>query len=126
MVLLVLVCPMFSNIPYHPSWVGSPNGNFSSISAYKILHNDDSENSDWMWIWKLKVPAKLYFFIWLVLHSCLPINSLRASRGMIPMNYCPRCDDTPEDLNHLFRGCPKAKELWHSICDDTPSVLRLL
>lgn len=49
------------------------------------------------------------------MHDSLPTNSLRAHRGMIPMSFCPRCDVSPEDSNHLFHVCSKAEEFWHCL-----------
>ncbi|XP_058216595.1 uncharacterized protein LOC131327444 [Rhododendron vialii] len=31
------------------------------------------------------------------------------------MDYCPRCDETPEDVNHIFRTCPKAIDFWKGL-----------
>lgn len=31
--------PRYANIPDHPSRVGSPNGNFTSASAYKTIYS---------------------------------------------------------------------------------------
>lgn len=62
--------------------------------------------------WKMKIPQKLKVFIWLIFHNKLPTNFLRAKRGMIISDLCPRCNNSPETINHLFRDCPKAIQLW--------------
>lgn len=70
---------------------------------------------DWKWIWKLKIPAKLQFCMWFMFHNAFPTIDLRTHRGMIAMSFCPRCDETPEDLNHLFRGCSVSKVIWANV-----------
>lgn len=103
-----------SNAVDCPIWVGTPNGNgkFSVSTAYSRINNGEIAPVHWAWIWKLKIPAKLKTFLWIILNDSLPTNSLRTHRGMIPMSFCPRCDETPEDANHLFRLCSKPKDIW--------------
>lgn len=110
--IVALNLSLFSISPDYPTWVGASNGAFTVGTAYNITNPASSTTSEWTWIWKLKIPSKLKFFLWIVLHNSLPTNSLRVRRGMIPMDYCPRCDETPEDINHIFRTCPKAVDFW--------------
>ncbi|KAI8573692.1 hypothetical protein RHMOL_Rhmol01G0297000 [Rhododendron molle] len=102
--ILLVNIPDIHGTGDHPTWVATPNGTFSSAAAFNIVNPRVSNSADWKWIWKLNIPAKLQFFLWLTFHDVLPTNSLRACRGMIAMSFCPRCDETPEDTNHLFRG----------------------
>lgn len=104
--------PRYSSTKDCPQWVGSSNGKFSVASAYDFLNKEEDDLHGWSWIWKLKLPQKIKGFIWLLLHDRLPTNQLRAHRGMIPDNICPRCGAPNEDRTHLLRECDKAKEIW--------------
>lgn len=70
---------------------------------------------EWHWIWKLKTPQKLKGFCWLLFNGRLLTNQQRCIRGLTTDDRCPRCNLNVEDLHHLLRECPKAKEIWHLI-----------
>ncbi|KAG5529761.1 hypothetical protein RHGRI_030220 [Rhododendron griersonianum] len=106
--------PLVTQASDHPSWKGSPNGNFSVSAAYKMINGQDSDKNGWKWFWKLKIPEKLKTFIWTIFHNKLPTNLLRAQRGMSSLDSCPRCNAGPEDINHLFRTCLKAVDTWRA------------
>lgn len=106
--------PIYTQATDHPSWKGSLHGNFSVSAAYKMINGQDTDPNGWKWFWKLKIPEKLKSFIWIILHNKLPTNQLRALRGMTTQDSCPRCNAGPEDINHLFRVCPKAADHWRA------------
>lgn len=91
----------------YPSWVDSPNGNCSASLAYDFLNNDNNDIKGWKWFWK-----KFKTFLWIIFHNKLPTNYLEARRGITISDLCPRCNSSPEKLDHLFRNCPKAASLW--------------
>lgn len=61
--ILGIKLPPFTQVPDHPSWVGSPSGNFSVAATYKLINKDVTDIRGWKWFWKLKIPAKLKTFI---------------------------------------------------------------
>lgn len=91
-------------------------GIFSVSAAYNLLTNTDTNTNmvSWNWIWKLKIPQKLKGFCRLLFHGRLLTNQQRCIRGLTTDDSCPRCNLATEDLNHLLRECPKAKEIWHT------------
>ncbi|GMP55089.1 hypothetical protein CsSME_00020018 [Camellia sinensis var. sinensis] len=74
----------------------------------------DGKETDWQWLWKKKFPQKLIGFLWTILHGKLLPNSMRLKRGLSDNSCCPFCSEN-EDLNHLFRACHKAKEVWTAV-----------
>lgn len=66
------------------------------------------EAGPWKRIWRLKVPEKIRFFLWLVFKGELPRNEKRNRNQLRATAACPRCDEEIEDLEHLFIGCPQA------------------
>lgn len=57
------------------AWKGQESGIYTAASGYKWLTNSVGEltpDFSWPWVWKLDVPEKLRFFIWLVLHGLCP------------------------------------------------------
>lgn len=104
--------PRYSSSKNCPHWIGSSNGMFSVASAYDFINKEVDDLTGWSWIWKLKLPQKIKGFIWLLLRDRLPTNQLRAHRGMITENICPRCGSANEDRTHLLRDCEQAKAVW--------------
>lgn len=79
-----------------------------TLAAYDLINKEENDANRWLWFWKLKVPAKLKTFIWLIMPNRLPTNQLRAT----PLDICPRCREITKDMNHPFRGRNKAKDIW--------------
>lgn len=52
----------YSQTPDHLTWVGSPSGNFTVAAAYDLIKKEDTDLKGW----KLKLPAKIKTFIWLI------------------------------------------------------------
>lgn len=73
---------------------------------------EEEHGESWLWIWKMVVPEKLWFFIWLVLHDALPINSNRFRCQLALSPGCFRCSNTLEDVIHCLRDCLHLRERW--------------
>ena len=57
-------------------WGLANYGDFSVKSAYEGLFNDaDLVTWKWDFIWKLKLPPRVLYFIWTLLHGKLLTNS---------------------------------------------------
>lgn len=94
-------------------WKSSPNGCYSTSSAYNLVAGiGDDGSAFWKHIWKAKVPEKLRFFLWLVGKGSLPTNAKRERSHLSNFATCSRCSAVIEDENHVFRECPQSKQLW--------------
>ncbi|CAL5336391.1 unnamed protein product [Camellia sinensis] len=84
--ILKIQPPRNRDVEDNPRWVKAHDGDFSIASAYEIIVDHHSQERDWGWIWKLKVPQKLKSFVWVVLHEKLLTNHMRQLRGTIKLN----------------------------------------
>ncbi|KAK0586532.1 hypothetical protein LWI29_008529 [Acer saccharum] len=97
-------------------WGLSNNGNFSVKSAYNnIFTGGDFVDWKWKFVWKLKLPPRVLYFLWTLLHGKLLTNCHRAARGITADTNCLRCTGSDEDVDHVFRGCPASIQIWESV-----------
>lgn len=99
-------------------WVLIPNGIFSMKSMYnsiKNLRNQITPNPlySYKWIWKLHIPPKISFFLWLIYHDRLPTTVYLTRAGILNSSLCPQYHTAPETLKYLFLECPNAITLWN-------------
>lgn len=120
MIFLMLCYPvtlMPRIIPH--AWVDSPKYpmtyNCSASIAYDFINNDNDGMKGWKWFWKMYLPQQFKTFLYLIFLNKLPTNHLRARTWIATSDLCPRCNNFPETLQHLFRDCPKAVALWDKI-----------
>lgn len=66
----------------------------------------------WQLIWSIKVPPRIATFLWKVSRKILPTRSFLRSRIDGLDTVCPWCSAHEETLDHLFRACPLANEVW--------------
>ncbi|XP_019173838.1 PREDICTED: uncharacterized protein LOC109169412 [Ipomoea nil] len=97
-------------------WSMEINGKFTVRSMYQALVGDHRNAPDGMWrrIWRMKVPARVSMFLWLLRHKKLLTNVERAKRKLTADPFCFLCAGKVEDLQHLFRECPAAKGIWEA------------
>lgn len=75
----------FPNIQFQydtPLWILTGKGLFSCKTAYQFLvaqRHHPSHNHLWLeWIWKLQLPSKLKFILWILHHNNLPTRATLA------------------------------------------------
>ncbi|KAL5787859.1 hypothetical protein ACOSP7_004808 [Xanthoceras sorbifolium] len=96
-------------------WAWSKDGYFSVKSTYWGLDNCGLSSWGWSFIWSFKIPPKIKFFLWTLLHNKLMTNQQRVVKGLCIEEDCSKCSGTMEGLDHLFRGCPETVLVWESI-----------
>ncbi|XP_038687586.1 uncharacterized protein LOC119986972 [Tripterygium wilfordii] len=101
-------------------WGLSNNGKFSVKSAYMATVGLGGLNVDPLWpkIWRLNVPQRVTVFIWQLTHQRIMCNSERFKRRFTGDPSCKLCSGVDEDVNHIFRRCPRAKQFWQAILPD--------
>ena len=62
-------------------------------------------------VWKVKVPPKIHFFLWLVSHNKLLTRDNLVKRQNVDDTTCVFCTE-PESCSHLFFECVVAKSIW--------------
>lgn len=66
----------------------------------------------WKNLWKLKIPSKIWHFIWRRFHGCLPSMGVLHKQHMIESNLCPLCRRGPESIEHVLFNCKRATKTW--------------
>lgn len=98
------------------TWLADGSGTFRIRSSLKLLCSTEENIAvNWKWLWKLRLPQRIKMFLWLILHSKVLTNAERFRRPMSPNAGCALCLGDVEDLEHILRNCPKAKEVWHDL-----------
>ena len=110
---------------YGRCWAMTANGDFSTKTTYNTLDDPIPAHPTNIWkrIWKLCVPQRLGIFIWVILHGKALTNEERYKKSFTidPFYYC--CTGQSEDLDHVFRSCPKAMMIWDHL-DEAPTQHR--
>ena len=60
-------------------------------------------------------------FLWLCLHTSVPVKSVLAARGINCDGKCPVCKRHDETIAHLLRDCELACKYWS--CVEVPPAL---
>ena len=98
-------------------WKHSTTGEYKVKKAYDMLsgtpHRSAVPKAVWSTIWKLKLPMKIFTFIWKLLHNGLQVKSILNIRGIASEPTCPLCSEDDETLSHLFLFCQFSRAVWH-------------
>ena len=106
-------------------WPRTPYGMYSVKSAYQLLATENLQaqagfsNPEvgkhlWNGIWKLKVPNKVWHFLWHASSESLPINFNLYAKHILPDNSSSLCEEHLEDVLHCLWLCDHAKCVWLS------------
>jgi hypothetical protein len=101
-------------VPDQLQWRWSPNGTYSSRSAYAALMFEQLVIPGARELWKTHAPNKCRFFIWLVLLRRCWTADRRFRRGLQADNSCALCSQEPELVDHLVFQCVFSREVWFS------------
>lgn len=88
-------------------------GDYSVKSGYATLHQ--LENHDWEhWreAWKIEILPKIKVFMWPLLKGkIITVDNLN-KKGYEGHSRCAMCQMSEESIQHLFVGCPFARDCW--------------
>jgi hypothetical protein len=108
-----------------------PSVDFSTGCVYRALHSTGCIVPGQDVNWNCFAPLKVKVFFWIMRLQKTRTRALLHRLGCVPSTDCPFCPGQPEDISHLFVGCPRLRPLWNIIspsgrprADD--DVLRLL
>jgi hypothetical protein len=88
------------------------SGLFEVRSFYRLLSGSSNTKFPWKNVWKIKIPSKVAFFLWLAAHDKnLTIDNLRL-RQLYVVEWCFMCKRGSETGEHLFLRCEYLRELW--------------
>nr|XP_033516803.1 uncharacterized protein LOC117281097 [Nicotiana tomentosiformis] len=76
---------------------------------------ENNNRKQFTWVWNQKLPNKIKFFLWLVVHGRLPTSQHLHSRGINLNPFCFFCNKEEETICHIFLRCDNAKPFWEAL-----------
>ena len=97
-------------------WKRDQGGYYTTRSGYELIWGDQMgayQSSDFVDLWKLKIPTKSLVFAWRLIRDRLP-TKMNLSRRQVMVNdlMCPFCGGVMEEAAHLLFSCSKILPLW--------------
>jgi len=104
-------------------------GIYSSKFAYSWLNDEKTvpllPRYSWNWVWELKIPTNIQFFLWQVMHIAIPTWTILNHR-VFPLDFiCPICYNEPGTLVHCLFNCnhqsPPLANFWQKQLKASPN-----
>jgi hypothetical protein len=96
-------------------WNWEANGIYSVKSMYAVINFGGIKPVNIHCVWKIKIPPKIHFFLWLLFHNKLLTRDNLVKRQNVDDLTCVFCNEL-ESCQHLFFDCVVASELWKEVC----------
>lgn len=97
-------------------WKWTTHGNFTTSSAYVMMHDRGERYPQNKVIWKLKVPHKVKIFIWILCRDSLLTQEALTIRGCVVPYGCHLCQNAGmETTQHMLIGCIYAQGFWRML-----------
>ena len=93
-------------------WTRTPNGEYSSKSAYLMQFQGSIHCSSGKLIWQARTENKCKFFAWTLSNDKILTADNLAKRGWPHHPLCSLCNQAPETSSHLCLMCPYALQTW--------------
>lgn len=71
---------------------------------------------NWNLVWLKQVPSKVSFLVWLIIRERILTREALQQKCFKLASRCEFCQQTGEDLNHLFISCPFTASIWGYFC----------
>nr|XP_027075967.1 uncharacterized protein LOC113699817 [Coffea arabica] len=81
-------------------WASSPSGEFSTASAWDLIHQRRTPSLMDDLLWSNVVPLKMSFFAWKVLRNLVPVDINLKRRGIPLASRCSCCLSHEETVGH--------------------------
>lgn len=91
----------------------------ASMNGETENSNVESQDRNWMKLWKVRVPPKLRLFAWRLARSSLPTGEERTKRHMTTSPVCSICSAAYDSWRHALLDCNMAKCVWALRDDDS-------
>nr|XP_033509671.1 uncharacterized protein LOC117274475 [Nicotiana tomentosiformis] len=99
----------------YPIWAKTEDGKFSTKTVYQKESNHSSHDILFQNIWHNKIPFKISFLAWRVLHRKLPIDELMYKFGNYVVSRCHCCNAPKcETLQLVFIDSDLVVKLWNN------------
>jgi len=100
-------------LPHNKNGIYSAKSGYSWLLFHHVAANHQSVS--WSWIWRLKVPEKIKFLVWLACHDAVPTLTLLNHMNMVSSPSCTRCGDQDETFFHCIWDCRFSMVIWQKI-----------
>lgn len=105
---------VFTDDPDSLVWQFSSNGIYSSQSLYKVINCRGVIPVHEPAVWKLFIPPRVQFFLWLVTKNKVLTRDNVNKRVKLDNLECLFCAEE-ESTIHLFFDCCVAKQVWNDL-----------
>jgi hypothetical protein len=96
-------------------WIPSKRKKFEVRSFFHELSLSGVSSFPCRSIWKVKVPLRVSFFVWMAaLGKILSVDNLQ-KRGVLVVGWCCMCKRSGEYIDHLLLHCEVARDLWSAL-----------
>ncbi|KAK8570659.1 hypothetical protein V6N13_103063 [Hibiscus sabdariffa] len=98
-------------------WRGGRNRDFSLKLAYLMRAGYDYSILDLVWKIIQKFPGipHVKSFLWILCKRKLMMNVERSNRHFTVCSRCAVCGFVSEDIEHIFKFCPPARQVWSEL-----------
>lgn len=100
-------------------WQPNNSGMFSVASFYELLRHRKPKVDWYRLIWKSKIPPKVSFICWLLMHKMLKTRQFLSARGVNISTECVFCICTNETCEHLFWQCEYSNKVWKELLESS-------
>jgi hypothetical protein len=96
-------------------WRWTPDGEYTTRSAYLIQFEGSYSKLKLTPIWKAQAEPKCHFFPWTLLHKKILTANNLMKRNWPNDPTCKLCGNNPETPTHLCKDCPYTKQAWKQL-----------
>lgn len=97
------------------TWRWTPDGEYTTQSAYRIQFEGSYSKLKITPIWKAQAEAKCQFFAWTLMHKKILTANNLMKRNWPNDPICKLCGADHETPTHLCKDCPFAKQVWDQL-----------
>ncbi|WVZ82442.1 hypothetical protein U9M48_029705, partial [Paspalum notatum var. saurae] len=102
-------------------WQFCSFGTYSSQSFYKVVNFRGVHQVHFFDLWRIKIPPRVHFFLWLLIHNRVLTRSNLAKRKHLESTTCLFCSEDDTCHHFFFFECAVARQMWRILSE----VLRL-
>jgi hypothetical protein len=107
------------------SWQGTQDGHYTVKSGYHTqvgwnlakshqgqANTHQLKTTLWNKLWKIQSPPKHLHLLWRIINNALPTKTNLFNKGITQESLCPRCNKSPETIEHVFLQCDWVTQVW--------------
>jgi hypothetical protein len=97
------------------TWKWTPDGIYSTRSAYRIQFRGSHPTFQHDLIWKAHAENKCKVHAWILMHSKILMADNLQKRRWPHQEHCVLCNGPLETGVHLYLLCPFARDVWDQV-----------